>query len=63
MDKAIFLYCVEVLEGIGYFTEWGYKLTNIIIFMILNPLIILVFLSLWIREKKKFKAYVNSGMK
>jgi hypothetical protein len=63
MDKAIFLYCVEVLEGIGSFTGWGYQLTNIIIFMILNPLIILVFLSLWIREKKKFKAYVNSRMK
>ena len=38
-----FNWCVWVLEVIGDFTGWGYELANIIIFVILQPTLILLF--------------------
>ena len=48
--NKFFDWCVKVLENIGDYTGWGY-LANIIIFVILQPALILLFFCLWIRAK------------
>ena len=48
-----FRWCVEALVWIGNLTGMGYELANIAIFVILQPLLILTFLMLWLRERKK----------
>ena len=48
-----FRWCVEALVWIGNVTGMGYELANIAIFVILQPLLILTFLVLWLRERKK----------
>ena len=42
VDK-FFNWCVKVLEVIGDYTGWGYELANIIIFVFLQPGLILLF--------------------
>jgi|TARA_R110000803_G_scaffold180544_1_gene242972 hypothetical protein len=54
MDLIIinfFNWCCEILVIIGDFTGWGYELANIIIFVVLQPFLILLFFCLWIRGK------------
>ena len=53
MVNEFFNWCVYVLEVIGSFTGMGYELANIVIFVILQPALILLFFVLWILEKKK----------
>ena len=53
MVDQFFLWCVWVLEVIGEVTGMGYELANIVIFVILQPALILIFYILWRREKKK----------
>ena len=53
--NSFFRWCVEVLVWIGNVTGMGYELANIVIFVILQPLLILIFLILWLRERKKNK--------
>jgi len=48
-----FFWCVHVLEVIGEVTGMGYALANIVIFVILEPALIILFFYLWIRDKKK----------
>jgi len=57
-----FNWCCEVLVLIGDYTGWGYELANIIIFVFLQPALILLFFCLWIsaklnngRKKRNFK--------
>tara|TARA_Y100000816_G_scaffold258416_1_gene213249 strand:+ start:866 stop:1051 length:186 start_codon:yes stop_codon:yes gene_type:complete len=50
-----FNWCVLVLEIIGDFTGMGYELANIVIFVIIQPGLILLFYLLWKKEKKKNK--------
>ena len=50
-----FQWCVWVLELIGDVTGMGYELANIVIFVILQPALILLFFILWRREKNKKK--------
>jgi len=45
-----FFWCVHVLEYIGEITGMGYALANIVIFVILQPSLILLFFYLWRRE-------------
>ena len=52
MIDEFFLFCVFVLEVIGEVTGMGYELTNIVIFVILQPGLILLFFILWRRQKK-----------
>jgi len=52
MVDQFFLWCVSVLEVIGEVTGMGYELTNIVIFVILQPGLILLFFILWRRQKK-----------
>lgn len=55
MVNDFFNWCVWVLEVIGNVTGMGYELTNIVIFVVLQPALILLFVILWRREKKKNK--------
>ena len=47
--------CVDIIEYIGNLSGVGYELTNIFLFVILQPLLIIVFLFLWLKERKKNK--------
>ena len=53
MVDQFFLWCVWVLEVIGEVTGMGYELANIVIFVILQPGLILLFFILWRFEKKR----------
>tara|TARA_B100000787_G_scaffold1052_1_gene782 strand:- start:909 stop:1112 length:204 start_codon:yes stop_codon:yes gene_type:complete len=51
--SAFFFWCVHVLEVIGEVTGMGYALANIVIFVILEPALIILFFYLWIKERRK----------
>jgi uncharacterized membrane protein len=57
MINNFFNWCVYVLEVIGEVTGMGYELANIVIFVILQPLLIILFYILWRREKRKNKNF------
>ena len=46
-----FQFCVYVLQVIGEHTGLGYELANIIIFVFVQPMLILLFAGLWLRLK------------
>ena len=48
-----FFWCVHVLEVIGEVSGMGYALANIVIFVILEPALIILFFYLWIKERRK----------
>ena len=48
-----FFWCVHVLEIIGEVTGMGYALANIVIFVILEPALIILFFYLWLKERRK----------
>ena len=56
MINNFFNWCVYILEVIGNFTGMGYELANIVIFVILQPALIILFFVLWMFEKKKNKS-------
>jgi len=54
----LFMLCVYILQAIGGAPGeygFGYYLANIIIFVILQPALILLFFILWRKEKRKNK--------
>tara|TARA_B100000378_G_C17921558_1_gene369884 strand:- start:172 stop:354 length:183 start_codon:yes stop_codon:yes gene_type:complete len=53
MVDTIFWLCVQALQVIGNVTGMGYNLTNIVIFVILQPALIILFFVLWRKEKRK----------
>jgi hypothetical protein len=55
MIHDFFNWCVKVLEWIGNITGMGYELANIVIFVILQPALILLFFIMWRIEKRKNK--------
>ena len=55
MIDQFFLWCVGVLEVIGEVTGMGYELANIVIFVFLQPGLILLFFILWRNQKNKIK--------
>ena len=42
-----------MLEVIGRQTGWGYELANIIIFVVIQPALIILFFVLWVSEMSK----------
>ncbi len=60
MIDQFFLWCVWVLEFIGEVTGMGYELANIVIFVILQPGLIILFFILWRVEKKRKTKIFNS---
>ena len=55
MINDFFNWCVLILEIIGDITGMGYELANIVIFIIIQPSLILLFYILWKKEKRKNK--------
>ena len=55
MVNNFFNWCVSVLEIIGQITGMGYELANIVIFVIIQPSLILLFYILWQKEKRRNK--------
>ena len=55
MINDFFNWCVRVLEIMAEYTGMSYELINILIFVILQPLLIVIFFYLWRRETKKYK--------
>ena len=55
MINDLFNWCVLVLEIIGDITGMGYELANIVIFVIIQPGLIILFFVLWQKEKRKNK--------
>lgn len=53
MISDFFNLCVLIIEIIGDITGMGYELTNIVLFVILQPSLILLFYFLWRRERSK----------
>ena len=54
----LFMHCVYILQVIGGAPGeygFGYYLANIVIFVILQPALILLFFILWRKEKRKNK--------
>ena len=62
MIDQFFLWCVSVLEVIGEVTGMGYELANIVIFVILQPGLILLFFILWRRQKKVNSKNLNTKL-
>ena len=60
IDK-IFLEWVQFIEYVGNFTGLDYEVTNIILFVIIQPLLIIVFLLLWLKEKRKNRRLLNTN--
>ena len=64
MINQFFLWCVWVLEVIGEVTGMGYELANIVIFVILQPGLIILFFILWrnqINKNNRFKKFYNQN--
>ena len=59
MINDFFNWCVWVLEVIGNVTGMGYELANIVIFVILQPALILLFFILWRIEKERTRVLLN----
>ena len=59
MINDFFYWCVTVLEVIGNVTGMGYELANIVIFVILQPALILLFFILWRKEINKSNRNLN----
>ena len=55
MINDFFNWCVLVLEIIAEVMGISYELINILIFVILQPLLILIFFYLWRKETKKYR--------
>jgi len=60
--EQFFYFCVWVLEVIGEVTGLGYFLANILIFVIIQPAMILLFLLLWLKERKLRAVSSESGL-
>jgi hypothetical protein len=57
MIEQFFYLCVRVLEVVGDLTGMGYFLANIVIFVILHPVVTILFFYLWRKEKqRRFKS-------
>ena len=49
----LFWWCVDVLQVWGELTGLGYNLINILIFVLLQPFLILLFFILWFCERTR----------
>ena len=49
----VFWRCVDVLQVWGDITGLGYNLINILIFILLQPALILIFFTFWVVERAR----------
>ena len=59
MVNIFFDWCVLILDVIGNFTGLGYEAANILIFVIIQPGLIIIFYLLWRSEKKRNESKRN----
>ncbi len=59
--NKISLEWVPFIEYVVNFTGLDYEVTNIILFVIIQPLLIIVFLLLWLKEKRKNRSLLNTN--
>ncbi len=59
MINDFFNWGVLVLEIMAEYTGMSYELINILIFVILQPLLILIFFYLWRRDRHKYREISN----
>ena len=53
MINELFMGCVAVLQWLGDWTGMGYQLANLVIFVVLQPGLILLFFVLWRLEVRR----------
>ena len=53
----VFWWCVDLLHVWGDLTGLGYNLINILIFILLQPSLIVLFFTLWIFERVRRRGY------
>ena len=53
--KTFFFECVEIMRFLSAYTFFTYKEINTIVFLIIEPSLIILFFLLWRSEKKKYK--------
>ena len=53
MINDFFNWCVVVIDLLGEITGMGYELTNIVLFVVLQPTLIILFYFLWRKERNK----------
>lgn len=61
-----FMACVYILQVIGGSPGefgFGYYLANLLIFVVIQPALILLFFTLWIREKRKNKKALETQIR
>ena len=54
---VLFNICCRIIYLIGELTGMGYELTNLVIFVIVNPLLTLIFFYLWRKSQIKNKVW------
>jgi cytochrome c oxidase subunit IV len=55
----VFLECIDFLQILALYTNTTYEEINVIIFIILQPTLILLFFILWRIEKSKTNKFIN----
>jgi|TARA_R110001583_G_scaffold172124_1_gene325831 hypothetical protein len=58
IGDTLYWACVHIIQVVGDKTGMGYQLANLVIFIFLQPGLILLFFILWRREKRKSIASV-----
>ena len=53
--KTFFFECVEIMRFLSAYTFFTYKEINTIVFLIIEPSLVILFFMLWRHEKKKYK--------
>ena len=51
---AVFWLCVELLQSLSKYSGLTYQEINVWLFVIIHPLITLLFFILWVRAKCRF---------
>jgi len=59
MTKWFFLQCVDLMHLLASYTNTTYQEINVIIFIILQPTLILLFFILWRIEKSKTNKLID----
>ena len=53
MINTFYYWCVDVMHFLAKITNTTYEEINIIVFVLGQPALILLFLFLWLKEKRK----------
>ena len=61
VDK-LFWQCVYFIGFLGNTSGLGYELTNLLLFVVIQPLIILILILLLFREKARYRKLINDSL-